>query len=49
MNKTIYSRFDKKAITDLPIVTFPGRVITIITPGRQRKLSTIFSKATLWA
>lgn len=48
MNKTIYSRFDKKAITDLPIVTFPGRVITIITPG-GRKLSTIFSKATLWA
>lgn len=37
MNKTIYSRFDKKAITDLPIVTFPGRVITIITPGEAEK------------
>lgn len=37
MNKTIYSRFDKKAITDLPVVTFPGRVITIITPGEAEK------------
>lgn len=37
MKKTIYSRFDKKAITDLPIVTFPGRVITIITPGEAEK------------
>ncbi len=37
MNKTIYSRYDKKAITDLPVVTFPGRVITIITPGEAEK------------
>lgn len=37
MNKTIYSRFDKKAITDLPVVTFPGRAITIITQGEAEK------------
>lgn len=37
MNKTIYSRFDKKAITALPVVTFPGRVITIITAGEAEK------------
>jgi ribonuclease D len=37
MNKTIYSRFDKKAITDLPVVVFPGRIITIMTPGEAEK------------
>ncbi len=37
MSKTIYSRFDKKAITDLPVVTFPGKVITIITAGEAEK------------
>lgn len=37
MKKTLYSHFDKKAITDLPVVTFPGRIITIITPGEAEK------------
>lgn len=37
MSKTIYSRFDKKAITDLPVVAFPGKVITIITAGEAEK------------
>ena len=37
MSKTIYSRFDKKAITDLPVVTFPGKIITIITAGEAEK------------
>lgn len=37
MSKTIYSRFDKKAITDLPVVTFPGKVITILTAGEAEK------------
>lgn len=37
MSKTIYSRFDKKAIADLPVVTFPGKIITIITAGEAEK------------
>lgn len=37
MKKTIFTQFDKKAITDLPVVTFPGRIITIITPGEATK------------
>lgn len=37
MIKTIYSRFDKKTIADLPVVTFPGRIITIITAGEAEK------------
>lgn len=37
MKKTLYSRFDKKAITALPVVTFPGRIITIITAGEAEK------------
>ena len=31
MKKTIYSKFDKKRITNLPIVQFPGRIITIVS------------------
>lgn len=37
MKKTIYSQFDKKAITALPVVAFPGRIITIITAGEAKK------------
>lgn len=37
MKKTIYSQFDKKAITSLPVVVFHGRIITIITPGEAEK------------
>lgn len=37
MKKIIYSQFDKKAITPLRVVNFPGRIITIITPGEAEK------------
>ena len=37
MKKTIYSRFDKKAITELPQVLFPGRIITIISESDAEK------------
>lgn len=37
MKKTIYNKFDKKAITGLPQVTFPGRIISIISPGETQK------------
>lgn len=37
MKKTIFSQFDKKEITGLPVVTFPGRIITIITEGEAEK------------
>jgi ribonuclease D len=37
MIKTIYNKFDKKAITGLPVVTFPGRIISIISPGETEK------------
>ena len=37
MKKTIYSRFDKKAITELPQVLFPGRIITIINKSDADK------------
>lgn len=37
MKKTIYSHFDKKEITALPVVVFPGRIITIITVGEAEK------------
>ena len=31
MKKTIYSKFDKKLISDLPAVLFTGRIITVIS------------------
>lgn len=37
MKKTLYSKFDKKMITGLPQVTFPGRIISIISPGETQK------------
>lgn len=37
MKKTIFSQFDKKEITALPVVVFNGRIITIITPGEAEK------------
>ena len=37
MKKTIYSRFDKKAITELPQVLFPGRILTIISESDAEK------------
>lgn len=35
--KVIYTRFDKHKIADLPRVVFPGRIITINTPGETDK------------
>lgn len=37
MNKVIYSKFDKKRIADLPRVTFPGRIIVILTAGEAER------------
>lgn len=37
MRKKIYSKFDKKEITALPPVVFPGRVISIITAREAEK------------
>ena len=37
MKKTIYSKFDKKLITELPIALFPGRSITIINENDADK------------
>lgn len=37
MKKTLYSKFDKKEITAMPQVTFPGRIISIISPGETEK------------
>lgn len=37
MKKTLYSKFDKKDITALPQVTFPGRIITIVSAGEADK------------
>lgn len=37
MKKKLYSKFDKKEISELPQVSFPGRIITIISPGEADK------------
>lgn len=37
MNKTIYSKFNKKDITALSAVSFPGRIITIMTEGEAER------------
>lgn len=37
MIKTIYNKFDKKEIGALPVVTFPGRIISIISAGETEK------------
>ena len=37
MNKIIYNKFDKKKIPDLPRVTFPGRIITILSAGEAER------------
>lgn len=33
MNKTIYNKFDKAKLSNLPRVQFPGRIIVILTTG----------------
>ncbi len=37
MGKIIYSKYDKKEITHLPVVTFEGRIIVIITAGEAER------------
>ena len=37
MNKILYSRFDKGKIGDLPREVFPGRIITILSPGEAQR------------
>ena len=37
MKKTIYSKFDKKLITTLPVAQFPGRIITVISEADADK------------
>lgn len=37
MKKIIYDKFDKNAITALPKITFPGRIITIISPEETER------------
>lgn len=37
MNKILYSKFDKTKIGDLPRVVFPGRIITILSPGEAQR------------
>ncbi|MCR5129947.1 MAG: 3'-5' exonuclease domain-containing protein 2 [Prevotella sp.] len=37
MKKVIYNKFDKAQITQMPVVSFPGRIIVIISPGETEK------------
>ena len=37
MNKILYSKFDKTKIGDLPRAVFPGRIITILSPGEAQR------------
>ncbi len=37
MKKVIYNKFDKAHIAQLPLVSFPGRIIVIISPGETEK------------
>ena len=37
MPKTIYNKYDKALIPDLPVAQFEGRIIVILTPGETTK------------
>ncbi len=37
MTKTIYKKYDKKLIASLPVSTFEGRIIVILTPGETER------------
>ena len=45
MKKTIYSKFDKNAISSLPRLLFPRRIITIFTAGEAEKAVDYLLKA----
>jgi len=45
MKKTIYNKFDKKAINDLPIIQFPGKIVTVISESEaDRAVDFLLSK-----
>ena len=37
MKRVIYNKFDKHSITALPLVTFPGRIVVIVSAGETEK------------
>jgi ribonuclease D len=37
MRKQIFNKYDKKLISSLPVVSFPGRIIVILTPGETER------------
>ena len=37
MTKIIYNKYDKKAIATLPVTSFQGRIITIVSPGETER------------
>ena len=37
MTKILYNKYDKKLISSLPIVSFPGRIIVILSSGETEK------------
>lgn len=46
--KTIYNKFDKKLIADLPIAQFEGRIVVILTAGEtERAVNFLLSKSLL--
>lgn len=48
MYKTIYNKFDKKHIADLPLAQFDGRIIVILTAGEaERAVNYLLSRPLL--
>ena len=48
MLKTIYNKFDKKLIADLPLAQFEGRIIVILTKGEaERAVNFLLTKSLL--
>ena len=47
MKKVIYNKFDKRNITDLPVASFPGRIIVIMTAGETEKAVSYLLKQTI--
>ena len=37
MNKTIYSKFDKKEVNELPFANFDGRIIVVLSEQEAEK------------
>jgi len=48
MTKTLYSKYPKELISSLPVVSFPGRIIVILSAGETEKaVSYLLSKPIL--